>query len=83
MTYEEANWAKLSPAFRAAHNRLRRSRGLPSIPEPKICLYRPSPAIVDEAAKAMEDQLEAELTAANSKAKRNGAGASAGDGADN
>ena len=38
-TYEEANWAKLSPNFRAAHNRLRQARGLPPIPPPKIDLY--------------------------------------------
>ena len=44
MSYETANWAKLSPAFRAAHNRLRRVRGLPSIPEPKIDLYVPQRA---------------------------------------
>lgn len=38
-SYEEANWAKLSPAFRRAHNRLRQARGLPTIPDPKIDLY--------------------------------------------
>lgn len=38
-SYEEANWAKLSPAFRRAHNRLRQARGLPAIPDPKIDLY--------------------------------------------
>jgi hypothetical protein len=43
-TYEEANWAKLAPHFRDAHNRLRQLRGLPSIPPPAIDLYRP-PAI--------------------------------------
>lgn len=43
MTYEEANWAKLSPAFRNAHNALRRTRGQPAIPEPKIDLYVPRP----------------------------------------
>lgn len=43
-SYEEANWAKLSPTFRAAHNRLRRMRGLPSLPEPVIDLYVPPPA---------------------------------------
>jgi len=40
-SYEEANWAKLSPAFREAHNRLRQLRGLPPIPAPAIDLYRP------------------------------------------
>ncbi|WP_407146259.1 hypothetical protein [Bradyrhizobium sp. ORS 86] len=38
-TYEEANWARLSPAFRNAHNRLRQMKGLPTIPAPKIDLY--------------------------------------------
>lgn len=41
MSYEEANWAKLSPAFREAHNRLRAARGMPAIPPPKIDLYVP------------------------------------------
>lgn len=47
LTYEEANWAKLSPEFRAAHNKLRQARGLETIPPPKIDLYvRPlAPAI--------------------------------------
>jgi len=40
-TYEEANWAKLSPTFRDAHNRLRQQRGMPPISPPKIDLYRP------------------------------------------
>lgn len=39
LTYEEANWARLSPQFRAAHNRLRIARGWSPIPEPKIDLY--------------------------------------------
>jgi hypothetical protein len=43
-SYEEANWAKLSSLFRAAHNRLRRARGEPSIPEPKVDLYVPPQA---------------------------------------
>lgn len=41
MSYEEDNWAKLSPKFRNAHNRLRQVRGLPTIPPPKIDLYVP------------------------------------------
>lgn len=41
MTYEEAKWARLSPAFRAAHNRLLQARGMPTIPPPKIDLYVP------------------------------------------
>ena len=40
-TYEEANWAKLSPAFRIRHNQLRAMRGLSPIPEPKVDLYVP------------------------------------------
>ena len=40
-SFEEENWARLSPAFRAAHNRLRMARGEPPIPEPKIDLYVP------------------------------------------
>jgi hypothetical protein len=39
--FEEANWARLSPAFRAAHNRLRQARGVEPLPEPKIDLYVP------------------------------------------
>lgn len=38
-TYEEANWAKLSPHFREAHNRLRQARGLSTIPPPAVDLY--------------------------------------------
>lgn len=41
-SYEEANWAKLSPNFRNAHNRLRQLKGLSPIPEPKIDLYVPN-----------------------------------------
>jgi hypothetical protein len=40
-TYEEANWAKLSPIFREQHNQLRVIRGLPPIPPPAIDLYKP------------------------------------------
>jgi hypothetical protein len=40
-SYEEANWAKLSPTFRLAHNRLRQQRGMPPIPPPAVDLYRP------------------------------------------
>lgn len=39
MSYEEANWAKLSPRFREAHNRLRVLKGMPPIPPPKKDLY--------------------------------------------
>jgi hypothetical protein len=40
-TYEEANWARLSPVFRTAHNRLRVLKGFAPIPAPKIDLYVP------------------------------------------
>jgi hypothetical protein len=40
-SYEEANWAKLSPMFRQTHNRLRKQRGMSPIPEPKVDLYVP------------------------------------------
>src|SRR5258708_38763725 len=43
-SYEEANSAHLSPAFRAAHNRLRRSRRPSPIPQPAAALYVPPPA---------------------------------------
>lgn len=38
-SYEEKNWARLSPEFRAAHNRLRQLRGMSPIPDPKVDLY--------------------------------------------
>lgn len=46
MSYEEANWDKLSPRFREAHNRLLHARGLPTIPPPKVDNYKPPPKIV-------------------------------------
>lgn len=42
-SYEEAHWAELSPGFRAAHNRLRRMRGLTAIPDPAVDRYVPPP----------------------------------------
>ena len=45
-SYEEAHWAELSPVFRAAHNRLRRMRGLSAIPEPAIDRYVPRRAAI-------------------------------------
>jgi hypothetical protein len=44
LTYEEANWARLSPTFRAAHNRLRQARGQATIPPPKVDLWVPPKA---------------------------------------
>jgi hypothetical protein len=45
-SYEEANWARLSPVFRSTHNRLRQARGLEPIPPPKVDLYKPPPRIL-------------------------------------
>lgn len=45
-TYEEANWHKLSPTFRDAHNKLRQARGLPTLPPPRIDMYVPPAAVV-------------------------------------
>ena len=42
-SYEESHWAHLSPRFREAHNRLRATKGLPPIPDPKVDLYVPPP----------------------------------------
>ena len=39
--YVKANWATLSPAFRAAHNRNLLARDMQPIPEPVIDLYKP------------------------------------------
>lgn len=39
--YVKANWAKLSPKFRDAHNRLRQMKGMETIPPPKIDRYVP------------------------------------------
>jgi hypothetical protein len=40
--YVKDNWAKLSPTFRAAHNRLRQRLGMETLPPPKIDLYVPA-----------------------------------------
>lgn len=37
--YVKANWARLSPKFRDAHNRYRQARGMETIPPPKKDLY--------------------------------------------
>jgi hypothetical protein len=39
--YITANWPRLSPKFRTAHNRLLQARGLPEIPEPEIDEFIP------------------------------------------
>jgi len=69
-TYEEANWAKLSPAFRAAHNRLRRLRGMAAIPAPAIDLYRP-PVIRRADPKELE-ALDQEAKAVGAQFMTNG-----------
>ena len=40
-SYEEVNWARLSPMFRKSHNQLRVLKGLPPIPDPKVDLWVP------------------------------------------
>jgi hypothetical protein len=39
--FSKQYWARLSPAFRHAHNKLLIARGLPPIPDPKIDQYVP------------------------------------------
>jgi hypothetical protein len=41
LDYVRANWPKLPPVFRAAHNRMLVKRGIQPIPEPVIDLYEP------------------------------------------
>jgi hypothetical protein len=60
-SFEEENWARLSPAFRAAHNRLRILRGLSPIPEPKVDLYRPPR---EAAIRPVDDPADPEAVAA-------------------
>ena len=59
-TYEEANWLKLSPAFREAHNRHRQARGLPPLPPPAVDLYVPP----KEPAPVRKFTMDAEAQAA-------------------
>lgn len=60
-TYEEANWDKLSPASRDAHNRLRQARGLRPLRPPKVDNYKPPPLTglrvptADDEKEAMEE----------------------------
>ena len=60
--YEEANWAKLSPMFREAHNKLRVMRGLPPLPPPAVDLYKPP--LVKRVDPAEVDRLAREAKAA-------------------
>lgn len=65
LTYEEANWAKLSPLFRQSHNKLRQARGLPAIPSPLVDLYVAPPQPI----LRPFDATDKEVIAAISKAK--------------
>jgi hypothetical protein len=62
--YVAINWAELSPAFRSAHNALRRARGEPPIPPPREDLYTPPRGRAlqvpteDDAREALAAQLE-------------------------
>jgi len=69
-SYEEANWAKLSPMFRERHNRLRMLRGLSPIPPPKIDLYKP-PAVRRADPKELE-ALDREAKAVGMQFMTNG-----------
>jgi hypothetical protein len=60
-SFEEENWARLSPAFRAAHNRLRMARGGAPIPAPKVDLYRPPR---EAAIRPVDDPADPEAVAA-------------------
>jgi hypothetical protein len=53
-SYEEANWAKLSPMFRAAHNRLRQARGMEPILDPEVDLYAKPPPVPVRKIKELE-----------------------------
>jgi hypothetical protein len=44
--FSEQYWARLSPAFRRAHNKLLIARGLPPIPDPKVDQYVPPRGMV-------------------------------------
>jgi len=45
-SYEEANWDRLSPIYREAHNRLRAARGQAPIPPPEVDRYVPPPPAI-------------------------------------
>lgn len=63
-SYEETHWAELSPAFRAAYNRLRRMRGLTAIPEPAVDRYVPRNSSGNSAAIRPVDVNDREARAA-------------------
>jgi hypothetical protein len=65
----EANWATLSPAFRAAHNQLRQARGQLPIPPPKVDLYVAPSKAAGSADPVNPASVPAD-TAAKTKARR-------------
>ena len=67
MSYETENWAKLSPRFREAHNRLRVARGEPAIPPPKVDLYVQPPPQPVRTVEVVDSELRAEYRAATSR----------------
>jgi hypothetical protein len=54
MTYEEANWSKLSPAAREVYNRKRQAVGLAPLPPPAVDLYMPKPSKIRPIEKDQE-----------------------------
>jgi hypothetical protein len=75
MSYETENWARLSPAFRDAHNRLRVARGEQPIPPPAVDLYKPPPARKIVSIDPTDPELLTEYRAATARfdaALRNG-----------
>lgn len=76
MSYETENWAKLSPAFREAHNRLRTAKGLAPLPPPAVDLYVAPPRRTLVVADGSDPELIAEYrrsTAEFDNRLRNGA----------
>jgi hypothetical protein len=61
--FSKQHWARLSPLFRAAHNRLRVARGLTPIPEPAISRYK-SPRGPARGAQRPADPADPEAVAA-------------------
>jgi hypothetical protein len=60
-SYEEANWARLSPLRRDAHNRLRETKGLLPLPPPALDLYEAPKATAR--VPSAEDAREAQAAA--------------------
>lgn len=67
MSYENENWAKLSPRFRDAHNKLRVARGEQPIPDPKVDLYVAPPPRTIVSVDATDPELMREFRAATSR----------------